>query len=206
VARYKQNEQDQARSQTHKRLLEAAVGEFSRLGYAQANINRISEAAGLAKGTVYNYFPSKQALMLAVIEEEGAAHIAYLAQQVRQEEDPCRRVERFFTAGFAYVVDHPVKAHFLISTLFGAEEEFKQAMYQAYQPMFYLVRQEILVPGIEQGLFQAADLGRTTALLMTIYLGGCSNVDLEGKPWMQAGEVAAFVLRALQIRNSNSRI
>ena len=139
MARYKQNARNQAVTETRQHLLDAAVVEFSRQGYAEANINRISEAAGFAKGTVYNYFPSKQALMLTLIEEVGAAHLDFITRQVRAEEDNCRRVERFYAAGFDYVEAHPVQAHFLIATLYGAEEEFKQAMYRAYQPMFQLV-------------------------------------------------------------------
>ena len=198
MARYKQNARNQAVSETRQRLLEAAVVEFSDLGYAEANINRISAAAGFAKGTVYNYFPSKQALMLTLIEEVGAAHLDFITRQVREEEDPCRRVERFYAAGFAYVEAHPVQAHFLISTLYGAEEEFKQAMYRVYQPMFQLVREDILAPGTVRGEFQVSDPARTAALLMTIYLGTSSNLSPEGKVWLSAKEVAEFVLRALQ--------
>ena len=198
MARYKQNARNRAVSETRQRLLEAAVIEFSRQGYAEANINRISEAAGFAKGTVYNYFPSKQALMLTLIEEVGAAHLDFITRQVRAEEDSRRRVECFYAAGFAYVEAHPVEAHFLISTLYGAEEEFKQAMYHAYQPMFQLVTEDILTPGIARGEFQVSDPARTAALLMTIYLGSSSNVGPDGKVWLSAKEVAAFVLQALQ--------
>jgi AcrR family transcriptional regulator len=198
MARYKQNARDQAVSETRQRLLDAAVVEFSRRGYAEANINRISEAAGFAKGTVYNYFPSKQSLMLTLIEEVGAAHLDFITRQVRAEADPCCRVERFYAAGFAYVEAYPVQAHFLIATLYGAEEEFKQAMYHAYQPMFLLVTEDILAPGIARGEFQVSDPARTAALLMTIYLGTSSNVGPDGKVWLSAKEVAAFVLQALQ--------
>jgi AcrR family transcriptional regulator len=59
----------QAREANRVRLLEAAAAEFAAHGLAGANINRISVAAGLAKGTVYNYFPSKEELFAAVARE-----------------------------------------------------------------------------------------------------------------------------------------
>ena len=62
---------------THERLLEAAAREFARLGLERANIDVISLAAGCAKGTVYNYFSSKEELFLAVVEEACAQAVAF---------------------------------------------------------------------------------------------------------------------------------
>jgi AcrR family transcriptional regulator len=57
---------------TRARLLAAAAEEFGRVGLARANVDAISLAAGCAKGTIYNYFASKQELFLAVVEEASA--------------------------------------------------------------------------------------------------------------------------------------
>src|SRR5215203_4241395 len=57
---------------TRARLLAAAAEEFGRAGLERANIDAISLAAGYAKGTIYNYFPSKEDLFLAVVEEAVA--------------------------------------------------------------------------------------------------------------------------------------
>src|SRR5215207_4931332 len=57
---------------TQARLLAAAAEEFGRAGLERANIDAISLAAGFAKGTIYNYFPSKDELFLAVVEEAVA--------------------------------------------------------------------------------------------------------------------------------------
>jgi AcrR family transcriptional regulator len=51
------------------RLLEAAALHFAERGLQGASVDRISLAAGLAKGTVYNYFESKEQLFAAVLAE-----------------------------------------------------------------------------------------------------------------------------------------
>ena len=61
-----------ARQATRARLLAAAAEEFSRAGLERASIDAISLAAGYGKGTIYNYFPSKEELFLAVVEEASA--------------------------------------------------------------------------------------------------------------------------------------
>jgi AcrR family transcriptional regulator len=54
---------------TRARLLIAAAKEFAQAGFERANIDAISLTAGYAKGTIYNYFSSKEDLFLAVVEE-----------------------------------------------------------------------------------------------------------------------------------------
>ncbi len=50
-------------------ILAAGISEFGEYGFQRANLNRIAQKAGIAKGTIYLYFESKEALFLAAIEE-----------------------------------------------------------------------------------------------------------------------------------------
>ncbi len=52
----------------HHRILEAAVQVFARKGFAGASIAAIAAQAGIGKGTVYSYFPSKEDLFFEVFE------------------------------------------------------------------------------------------------------------------------------------------
>ncbi len=61
-----------AKQATQARLLAAAAEEFGRAGLERASVDAISLAAGYGKGTVYNYFPSKEELFLAVVQEASA--------------------------------------------------------------------------------------------------------------------------------------
>lgn len=58
-------------------IVKAAAAVFSRLGFRQAQMGEIAKEAGVANGTLYNYFESKSHLFLYVIENgipaEGAA-------------------------------------------------------------------------------------------------------------------------------------
>lgn len=55
--------------QTRQQIARAALEEFSAQGFARASISNISKRAGVAKGTVYNYFPTKELLFEAVLKE-----------------------------------------------------------------------------------------------------------------------------------------
>ena len=185
-------------NQTRQALLVAAAEEFAHLGYDQANINNISINSGFAKGTIYNYFPSKQALLLALIDDISQEHFEYLRSAILTVDDPAIRLERFFQAGFEYVVSHTYRARVMFNTVNGSNQEQKAYCFQAYQPTFQLVAEKILLPGMQQNTFRQAEPMSTAILLMTIYLGTASQVDEQGRPWLDSSVVAGFVLRALR--------
>lgn len=198
MPRYKQSEREHALTSTRQYLITAAIEEIARVGYAGANINRIAQAAGYAKGTIYNHFSSKEALMLEIIELLGADHLDFIAGLVHKETHPRARLEQFFIAGFQYVEAFPAEAQLLVTTLYSPDAAFREPLGKAYQPMFGLVRQEIVEPGIAQGVFRPVDPESTAALLMTLYLGSCSHVDQNGKPMFDPHLVAEFACHALR--------
>lgn len=55
--------------ESRRRLLEAAARHFAERGFEAASVDRIALDAGLAKGSVYNHFDSKEALFGAVLAE-----------------------------------------------------------------------------------------------------------------------------------------
>jgi AcrR family transcriptional regulator len=60
---------------TRRRILAAAQAMFTRNGYEATRTHDISEAAGVATGTLFNYFPTKEAIATAIVAEAlGQAH------------------------------------------------------------------------------------------------------------------------------------
>ena len=198
MARIKQTDRQQILDHTRRRLLEAAADEFARAGFSDANINTISIAAGFSKGTIYNYFPSKRALLLALVDEIALQHIAFIQEQVLLESDPLLRLERFYQAGFDFVTASLPRARILFNLINGSDEKFKAYVFIAYQPMFNFVANEILARGVEQGQFRLVEPAPTAMLLMTIYLGTASQRNDEGQAWLDPAQVSALVLHGLQ--------
>jgi AcrR family transcriptional regulator len=198
MPRHKDEERKEIMSETRQLLLEAATVEFAQAGYHGANINRISQAAGFAKGTIYNYFSSKRALMLALIKGIAVSHHQFVAERVRQEEDPVRRLQCFFEGGTEWIIGHLAQGRVMLTMLNGPDQEFKQRMAQGYQPMHQLLIEDILVPGMERGLFRQLDPAATAGLLMTLYLGIGSTVDEQGRSRLAPEWIAEFVLGGLR--------
>ena len=189
---------EQFLNQARKALLNAAADEIAQKGYDLAYINMISTKAGFAKGTVYNYFPTKQALLAALINDIAQEHLEYMQVAINDITDPVARLRSFFQAGFEYVTSHMPRARAMFNTVYSSNQEQKNHCFQAYQPIFGLVAEQILMPGIQEGIFRQVDPVSTASLLMTIYLGTASQVDEQGRPWLDPNQVAEFTLRALR--------
>lgn len=67
-------------------ILEAAARVFAAQGYAAGTTNRIAAAAGVSIGSLYEYFPNKDAILVALMERhivEGEAAMRALMAQTR---------------------------------------------------------------------------------------------------------------------------
>lgn len=67
--REKDMEQEDKKEKKRQEILDAARRVFSARGYYQATMDEIAADAGVAKGTVYLYYPSKAHLLLACVKE-----------------------------------------------------------------------------------------------------------------------------------------
>ncbi|MGH2980468.1 MAG: TetR/AcrR family transcriptional regulator [Solirubrobacterales bacterium] len=112
---------------TRARLLAAAAEEFGRVGLERANVDAISLAAGFAKGTIYNYFPSKEELFLAVVEE--ASEQATAAGSA-PEGAPARERLTAMLAGFCtWAAEHDALARVLVrECLMGTPRLFPRVL------------------------------------------------------------------------------
>jgi AcrR family transcriptional regulator len=92
---------------TRRRLFDAAASIVGRRGYADASIQEITRQAGVALGTFYNYFKSRQDLLdqlLPTIGEEMYAHVRSRAAEVSE---PVAREEMRFRAFFEFLQMRP---------------------------------------------------------------------------------------------------
>lgn len=56
--------------QTRRALFECAMRLFAERGFENTTVEQITEAADVAKGTFFNYFPNKESILLALIERQ----------------------------------------------------------------------------------------------------------------------------------------
>ena len=91
---------------TRAKLLEAAEAEFGEKGFYEAQIVDITRRAGVAHGTFYTYFPSKEAILVELVREINKQLRARLRAAIAGLHDR-RQIERAgFRAFFEFIKDH----------------------------------------------------------------------------------------------------
>lgn len=75
-----------AKASRRHQLLAAAAARFDAAGYAATTMSEIAAEAGLAKGTTYLYFRSKEALFLGLLLEELGEWVAVAAAEAERAE------------------------------------------------------------------------------------------------------------------------
>ena len=120
----KQNET--IRQQSIEAIKQAALSLFSRKGYGNTSISAIAKEANVSKGLMYNYFESKQALLMAIIGD--AAHVGedLMGNILNEEVPPKVRLRTLINGTFTWVKDHLQYYKLLASLAF--QEEAAEAM------------------------------------------------------------------------------
>jgi len=77
------NSRSRQREETRERIFETALREFRAVGFAGAQIDRIARSAGVARGTFYFHFPTKDDVMLELarrINRRGSRRLSLVAE------------------------------------------------------------------------------------------------------------------------------
>jgi AcrR family transcriptional regulator len=153
-------------AKTRQRLLDAAEKVFGELGYHDASIVKITEAAGVGQGTFYLYFPSKKGVFDELLRD--------LNRRVRHE------MKEASSGG----------ANRLEAELLGFGAYFR---FTAEHPAIYrIVRQaEFVSPEMLHYHYEKLAEGYVEGLRESIAKGEVGSIDPDVVPWalMGAGEL-----------------
>ncbi|HEX4804766.1 MAG TPA: TetR/AcrR family transcriptional regulator [Conexibacter sp.] len=96
---------ERTKASNRRAILDAAQEIFTEMGYGAASIRDVVRRSGLAAGTFYNYFPDKQSVFRAVLEE----HTTELRRRLREARGRARDAETIVREGFetyfAFIVE-----------------------------------------------------------------------------------------------------
>ncbi len=145
----------QRAAQRRRQLLGAAARVFACKGYERATTREIASEADLAEGTIYNYFASKQDLLLALAEgirQEFEQAIGGL----RAEGDPHAEIVRGVRDALGVLADNAEIIRGLITGLWDPSLGFRGYLIPGSQQLTAQV-QRLLATAAEQGRLKAHD-------------------------------------------------
>jgi AcrR family transcriptional regulator len=93
------------RSARRAQLLQVALGVFVEQGYHAASMDEIAEQAGVSKPVLYQHFPGKLDLYLALLESSCDTVVAEVKEALASTTDNRRRVQATMELWYDYVAD-----------------------------------------------------------------------------------------------------
>jgi AcrR family transcriptional regulator len=147
-----------------RRLLEEAVRLFGRRGYEGASLDAVATAAGVRKQTLLYYFPTKEALLEACVEEASARVATRLTTALEAQQDPTRKGEAVIHAVFSLAEEWPEFPQF-IREASRLGPEVVQRFASTLEPL-RLRALTFLSRGMAEGLIRRQD---PALLLFTLY-------------------------------------
>lgn len=77
-----------------EQILQGAMQEFLKGGYADTSMARIANTAKVSKETLYNYFENKEALFAAIVERIAQQHLQEVFEKEPLPDDPAERLRQ----------------------------------------------------------------------------------------------------------------
>lgn len=162
-----------------QRILQAAWKVFASRGYAAAKMSDIAAEAGVAKGTIYLYFTSKEQLYTALLRKGMQRIETRVLEEVNKCSAPTAKLKAFMAAHLQQVVSHKPQAKLLLGNLTsGMRMQFAAVLRElALQYLGHLER--IIIDGQQAGRFRCDLSPRLTAQCIIGGLNFLTHVILE---------------------------
>lgn len=90
-----------------ERIIEAASGLFGGRDLASVRMEEVAARAGVAKGTIYLYFDSKEDLYFSILATRLSSLLDALDRAFREEEDPRLRLRKFLVHSSMFLLKYP---------------------------------------------------------------------------------------------------
>jgi len=136
-------------AETRERLFRAALDLFARKGFTETTVEDITEAADVGKGTFFNYFPSKDHILLAF----GEMQLAKLESAVREARASQEAMPHFLRSLGVRMTQEPIRNPGIIRALLQAylsTTAVREAMADL-QKRIHALHSEIILLGQERG-------------------------------------------------------
>jgi AcrR family transcriptional regulator len=159
------------KSQRREVIEKAASALFAEHGYAGTRLEDIAAGAGVTKQLLYQHFPSKKALHMALLAKHRDELLAGLAEDMATPGPLTERLPRVLDRWFAYVEEHPFALAMLFRDTTGDPEVqafYRELQTSARRANMTLIRAEAELDVPEDQLEPLAEFARsaTTGLAL----------------------------------------
>jgi TetR/AcrR family transcriptional regulator, fatty acid metabolism regulator protein len=131
-------------------IIDAAIRVFARTGYYSSRVSDIAREAGIASGTIYLYFKTKDEILVTLFREKMAEWVGQVREAIVTERDPLARLRRIVTMHFTVLEQNPELAEVVQVELRQGHKFFRGASAHEVSAYFDLIG-GVLEEGVATG-------------------------------------------------------
>ncbi|HZC74273.1 MAG TPA: TetR/AcrR family transcriptional regulator [Jatrophihabitans sp.] len=154
------------------RVLHAAMAEFGRHGYSGGSLNVIAREAGVAKGSLFQYFDDKFDFFAHVAEQASLRVYNAMLPALRATPPDGSFVRHFVglvDIWIDYMADHPLERGVTAATTMELDPEVRRAIREPVHQLYAQGLRPLLQAAVDSGEFRAdADLDALLSLLVLV--------------------------------------
>ncbi|MBD1372031.1 TetR/AcrR family transcriptional regulator [Hazenella sp. IB182357] len=133
-------------------IFQAAVQIFSDRGFDQAKMDEIAQAAGVAKGTIYYHFDSKEDLFVGLMNEGLSQLTQYVERNLEGAFTASDQLYAIIEAHVQFFVENGKLAKLLLNEAFDTQE--RQLQFRAKVRNYISVIDQVIQTGVRNGEFE----------------------------------------------------
>jgi len=130
-------------------IRQAAVRLFSRKGFYNTRAEEIAREAGIAVGTIYNYFASKEEILLSIFKTEFEDRLLRFQQLLKSDLPIAEKIRRILDEHFSQLKEHTDMAQLMMQEQFNPGKEFRTRLMDLYREMIGRI-EELIQEGMEK--------------------------------------------------------
>ena len=183
--------------QRRQEIIEIAMPLFVKQGFNETSMRQIAQAVGMGKSTLYDYFASKDDIIVFVIQE----HIALLMERanaiIAEEGDAAGHLRDILEMQLAFSLENKA---FYMRVMFEAQrlkvesQQRIQTRRYAYQDLV----KKLIETGIQQGCFRQVDATMAMKTLLAMMTPVIYTSRPSGTPQEMLAEGLDLILNGLQ--------
>src|SRR5437773_3872940 len=133
-----------------QQIIDAAIRVFARHGYYNSRVSDIAKEAGMASGTIYLYFKTKDDILVTLFREKMADWVAHARREISGEPDALAKIRRLVALHFQVLETDPDLAEVVQVELRQGHKFFRGASAHEVSSYFTLIG-GVLEAGIASG-------------------------------------------------------
>lgn len=151
-------------------ILDAAVGVFAEKGFQRATTREIADAADVSEGTIYNYFDSKEDLLIGIMN-----HLAEVETLPEELVEALKGdVRELFIAVFRHRAEHIQEGQEMLQAVLPevlTTSDLRESFYQQYVLRLATILEQYVQARIDLGHIRPVDAALATRAVQAMIFG-----------------------------------